>query len=181
MTHHDEDEPLDPLLRAALEQLPDDIAPRTDLWAGIDRAIAPEEVPADDPVVRTTLSDLPSRGRAWPFLAVAAILLVGVGLGWLRQTQEAPAASEQITSAWEHDLQDANAQLIAQLSARDDLSPETRAAIGRNLQTIDRAIDEVHEAIARDPGSAELQQWLQSAYNQKQRVLWSALQLPEGS
>jgi len=170
-------------LTAALATLPDAIDPERDLWAGIDDAIAPESPPVRSGGPRVAL-----------LVAAAAALLATIG-GTARLVQ-APSSTEtgpavavddtarqppQATDAWAADLHRANEALVAQLEARDDLSPEARATIEENLGRIDAAIAEVQTLLEERPDDPDLRRWLTDTESLKQRVLVSALHLPEGS
>jgi predicted Zn-dependent protease len=51
------------------------------------------------------------------------------------------------------------------------MRPEARAAIDRNLHTVDVAIAELKDAIARDPRNPALRQLLATSYRQKVELL----------
>jgi anti-sigma factor RsiW len=54
---------------------------------------------------------------------------------------------------------------------RATMRPEARAAIDRNLHTVDVAIAELKDAIARDPNNRALRQLLATSYRQKVELL----------
>jgi anti-sigma factor RsiW len=54
---------------------------------------------------------------------------------------------------------------------RATMRPEARAAIDRNLHTVDVAIAELKDAIARDPNNPALRQLLATSYRQKVELL----------
>jgi anti-sigma factor RsiW len=54
---------------------------------------------------------------------------------------------------------------------RATMRPEARAAIDRNLHTVDVAIAELKDAIARDPKNPALRQLLATSYRQKVELL----------
>ena len=54
---------------------------------------------------------------------------------------------------------------------RATMRPEARAAIDRNLHTVDVAIAELKDAIARDPSNPALRQLLATSYRQKVELL----------
>ena len=176
-------EPLSDALAAALAALPEAIEPERDLWSGIDDAIAPEEPPAR------------ARGPRFDLLiAAAAALLATIGgtARWVQTpsppetVQPAPAddtaqQAARAADAWAADLHRANEALVAQVEARDDLSPEARATIEENLSRIDAAIAEVQTLLEERPDDPDLRRWLTDTESLKQRVLVSALHLPEGS
>ena len=69
-------------------------------------------------------------------------------------------------------------QLERELAARKDaLAPETIAAVERSLRTIDAAIAEAREALARDPGSETLERLLVAGHGQKIELLRHAARL----
>jgi hypothetical protein len=133
-------------------------------------------------------------------LAAAAALLATLGAGaslLARSSERSPAPPEQTAAtepnldtariaprgatSWAGDIERANLALHAQLEARDDLSPEARAAIDTNLERIDAAIAEIRALLDDRPTDPELQRWLSDTEELKQRLLVSALHLPEGS
>lgn len=54
---------------------------------------------------------------------------------------------------------------------RATMRPEARAALEGDLEVVDRAIDELRAAIARDPGDPALRQLLAASYRQKVDLL----------
>ena len=64
---------------------------------------------------------------------------------------------------------------------RPDLDSATVALLERNLDVIDRAIEESRAALAMNPGSALLNRQLQSALGKKVQVLRTAALLPRGA
>lgn len=69
-------------------------------------------------------------------------------------------------------------QLERELAARKHaLAPETIAAVERSLRTIDAAIAEAREALARDPGSETLERLLVAGHGQKIELLRRAARL----
>lgn len=68
--------------------------------------------------------------------------------------------------------------LERELAARKQaLAPETVAAVERSLRTIDAAIAEAREALARDPGSETLARLLVASHGQKIELLRHAARL----
>ena len=57
------------------------------------------------------------------------------------------------------------------------LAPETVVAVERSLQTIETAIAEAREALARDPGSETLARLLVAGHDQKVELLRHATRL----
>jgi hypothetical protein len=167
------DEGRDELMRAA-RRLPRGIAPQRDLWPGIEKAIAE---PAR-----------PSRFR-WnkAFAQAAAVLLLvggSSGITWLamKQNQQAqPVVNGVQERRFETvagnfggkynlgpDFMEARDNLASRMNAKlASLSPETRAAVEKNIADIRAAIDEINRALANEPDNALLQDLLLSAYREE--------------
>lgn len=72
----------------------------------------------------------------------------------------------------EHDYASVTRDLERELAEhRHVLSPETIAAVERSLRTIDAAIAEAREALARDPGSETVARLLVASHDQKIELL----------
>lgn len=170
MTDHDRSKRR-PTLDEAIAGLPQELAPERDLW----------------PAIAADLSV--SRRRTWlqPFAMAAALGCVAV-LGWHllgesssdeplelveQPRQERPMRalpSEFITVEAEYAA--AREQLVADLEARlDQLSPESRAAIERSLDTIAGALLDLREALADEPLDPVLQRLLLNLHSQELAVL----------
>ena len=173
----------DDVLAQAIEQWRD-VLPERDLWPGI-------------------ASRIGARSRrvsiTWSQLALAASLLVAVsaGLTWrlARVPASPPAAEEEIVRAEGEsngaapgavvpanfaDAQyDAAVTDLEQLlrNERDRLDPRTVRVIERNLQTIDEAIREAREALAKDPANTYLNSHLADARRRKLDLLRRATTL----
>jgi hypothetical protein len=59
------------------------------------------------------------------------------------------------------------------------MKPETAAVFERNLEIIDRAIQDTRAALARDPASRDLAFLLSSAYDAKLDILREAVRIPD--
>jgi len=187
MTHMDEEHddtlaPDDELARA-IQAWPE-ARPGRDLWPGIASRLGTSSR-------RVSIT--------WSQLALAASVLVAVsaGLTWrlTRGPAAAPAAAEQIVRAEAEAngtalgaVQPANfadAQYDAAVSdleqllrgERDRLDPRTVLVIERNLRTIDDAIREAREALARDPANTYLNSHLADARQRKLALLRRATAL----
>jgi hypothetical protein len=171
-TPGDRDEERDELMRAA-RRLPRGIAPQRDLWPGIEKAIAQ---PAR-----------PSRFR-WNKVfaqAAAVLLLVGgsSGVTWLAMSQKQQAQPAVAVQGRQFetvagnfggtynlgpDFMEARDDLAARMNVKlARLSPETRAAVEKNMADIRAAIDEINRALAYEPDNALLQDLLLSAYREE--------------
>lgn len=81
-------------------------------------------------------------------------------------------------AALEHEYTTVSRDLERQLAERKHtLAPETVAAVERSLRTIEAAIAEAREALARDPGSETLARLLVAGHDQKVELLRHAARL----
>ncbi|HEX6259331.1 MAG TPA: hypothetical protein VFZ51_01670 [Woeseiaceae bacterium] len=168
-------------LMLAARRLPRAIAPGRDLWPGVAKVIEEEKTAAP-------------RGKfRWNTLlaqAAAVVLLVGgsSGITWLAMkpdtqtmTTEPPAVTLQFQpvagsfGSQYHlgpEFVDARNDLAARLDEElARLSPETRAEVEGNLETIRAAIVEINLALAEQPDNALLQQLLINAYRDELSVM----------
>lgn len=108
-------------------------------------------------------------------------LVVGGGRDVPVQSASAPASPAALTprlAALEHEYTTVTRDLERQLAERKHaLTPETVAAVERSLQTIEGAIAEAREALARDPGSETLARLLVAGHDQKVELLRHATRL----
>lgn len=176
---------------AALE----DRAPAADLWSGIARRIggAASTVGATDLEARR----VPRRGRlserrlsfSLPQLAAAgiALMILSAGTAWLAGRAEGPVETAargpmSVTAGWMADVPvstfaDAKYDAaIAELErvvdgSRDRLDTATVRIIEENLMTIDRAIAQARRALAHDPASSYLNEYLAGTMQQKLEFL----------
>jgi hypothetical protein len=166
----------DELVRAA-RRLEKGIAPARDLWPGIAEAI---RTPAGADPVRA--------GRGWQrYLAYAAavVLLVGgsSGVTWLVMDEAQPvyvADAEQRAEPLKlqpvsgnfggtHELgpefMAARESLAVQLDSKlDQLSPQARAEVEKNIAEIRASIQQINRVLADEPDNALLQELLLAAY-----------------
>jgi hypothetical protein len=156
------------------------------------------EAPATQwPAVRARLeatSRASSNASRWPWLAVAAAVLVGVvGLTlWRNSTQSmgpTPQSenAEQIAKALatpievplpaelaavDAALKQARTQLDHVLQQqRGSLSPDTVRIVERNLRVMEDATREIRVALSRDPGSSSLRQMLVASHRRQLAML----------
>lgn len=180
----------------ALEERP----PSEDLWPGIAERIGAG--PA------ASVVDLEShrRSRSWsrrftfslPQLAAAsvALMILSGGTAWLLSTSgtvagpdgEPVASTLDATgnvlvadeSLMEYDAAVAELQqLIA--DRRDDLDPRTVRIIEENLRVIDQAIAQARRAVAQDPASAYLNDYLAATMQQKLNFLRQAASMTQAA
>jgi len=178
-------------LLAAAAELPREILPPRDLWAGIDARL---DAPANSSPRR------PSAGLPRWALVAAALALVVVTAAVsailtrrydeamalkLRRAGEAPAAAGGLQTGSrpagdeEARFLTASQELLDGLE-RQNLAPETMAIVRRNLATIDAAIVELQVALERDPGNGELNRMLLATYQRKIDLLEQAARSADG-
>ena len=168
-------------LLAAAADLPREIRPPRNLWAGIDARL-----------------DRPASGLPrWALVAAAlALIVVTAALSSIltRRWDEAmalklrrsggppagaPAAPGASPAGEEARFLAASQELLAGLEDQD-LSPETMAIVRQNLEVIDAAIAELRIALERDPGNGELSRMLLATYQRKIELLEQAARSGEG-
>ena len=183
------------LARAA--ELPKSIDPPVDAWSNIRTAISREEsaVRADNSV---------SRSGIWQrrYVLAAAAILVAVlssagtalymtghysrtgsshAVGNDASTEATPATLAAFTIEENNYLRTASMlqDLLDQQEA--SLAPETVAQLKASLRTIDEAILEARNALARDPANKLLVQMLSASYRQKVDLLRRTTELTRGT
>jgi anti-sigma factor RsiW len=116
-------------------------------------------------------------------IASSGLTLLFVG-GWRDVAMQpaspaaTPAALTPRLAALEHEYATVTRDLERELAARKHtLSPETIAAVERSLRTIEAAIVEARDALARDPGSETLARLLVAGHDQKVELLRHATRL----
>jgi hypothetical protein len=188
-------------LLAAAADLPREIRPPRELWAGIDARIDAEPGTVVGRPRAKRPPALRSSRRAtgiprWALVAAAlAIVVVTAAVTSLltRRYDEAvarklgrPGSAPVVVDggtgprdAREARLLAASQDLLAGLESQD-LSPETMAIVRRNLEVIDAAIAELHVALERDPGNGELTRMLLATYQRKIDLLEQAARSGEG-
>lgn len=184
-------------LLAEVDELPAEVLPERDLWAGIAARLEPrgETLAEVTPAARRRM--LVPR---WAMQAAAAVvLMVGGGLigrqfgargpldgtdgkappvasrGPSQKTQSAFVAFQR-GGAPEYETAIAELETILEQN-RSRLSPETVQTLETNLAIIDEAIRQSREALAKDPNSPEVARMLADAYDQKLTVLQHAVAL----
>lgn len=161
--------------------LPEEVAPERDLWPGIEQAISQPARP---------------RRSAWNSVwaqAAAVVVLVGgsSGITYLavkddgfRDIPSATGAAdvfgdlEPVSGAFGgrytlgNDYLDARTQLEGSLKQKIGmLTPEARAAVVENLQTIRLAIKDLNNALAKEPDNVLLQELLLSTYHEEMALM----------
>ncbi|MDQ6690693.1 MAG: zf-HC2 domain-containing protein [Gemmatimonadota bacterium] len=183
------------LARAA--ELPKELDPPADAWLGIRSVIAREESAARASASR-------SRFGAWqrPFMLAAAAVLVAVlssagtalylnqhtaGAG-SRDTAAGTSGSEATPASLAAFAIEENNYLRTAAMLQDvldqqegSLAPETVAQLKASLRTIDEAILEARNALARDPANKMLVEMLSASYRQKVDLLRRTTELTRGT
>ena len=165
-------------LMTRLEQLPDTHAELDALWPAIRARIEHGKVVSLDnrPVVRRSRSRWQLAGI---ITGVAAALVLAFTLG--RESRPrvdtvvaagngtTPAVSVADSS---RQYQEEVQSLLEEFELRRSMMrPATTAAVERDLRVIDGAIDELTDALARDPDNPALRQLLAATYRQKRDLL----------
>jgi hypothetical protein len=160
----------DPTFHA--RRLPRSVEPNRDLWPEIESRL------------NDTESDVPrgtSRHRQWRMAAgvaaaAAAVLVVAIGL-MPQLSEEAPpslassspasdpSGSMPVSLGIAPELQETREALVAQVYQRlSALPPETGTVVVKNLETINRALDEIDRALREVPDSGLSRRLLMSMY-----------------
>lgn len=175
-----------------------EVPPARDLWPDIDKALSPLPGKRAVEVIALPTGHVRSAGRAAGIYlsrrqlaaAAAVVALVSAAATWAlgpglavrnvgAPLPPAPAASVATQAATvagpPRALADELSHLEAALnSARDNLDPTTVRILEKNLDVIDRAIQDSRRALATDPGNPFLREHLQNAYRQKAAYLKEA-------
>lgn len=168
---------------AEARALPREMAPPRDLWPEIAREIGAGKVVSPAFGRKTGL-------RSWmPALAAAAVAVAALSVVLMRggggtdggpgggTTVPAAGASVALLDA-ERGYAMAAEELLAALAERkDSLSPETRESVERNLAVIDKALNEIREALQKEPKNPELNRMLASTHRKKVEVLRRVVRL----
>jgi hypothetical protein len=171
------DEMTDEQLMALARQLPQDAAPAHDLWPGIEQAIA--AVPASTAVFRQSL---------WAQAAAIVLLVAGSsGITWYATHDDTPVPAtvvsmDQVFEPVSGDFGDGytlgseyldvHQQLQGSLEEKlAALTPEARAEVVSNLNTIRRAIRDINDALAAEPDNVLLQDLLRSTYHDELNLM----------
>jgi len=140
-------------LRWRLRQLPRDIEPECDLWQGIAARI--EARPARRP----------SR-RGWMSLAMAASVVLALGLGW--QLRPASVAAPQADPTGRLVAREAKAMTLEYEAAlRQFQGAPVPDALAGSLHTLDQSAAQIRAAIHADPESVYLLQQLRKTYSRR--------------
>jgi len=172
-------------LLAGAAALPESVEPARDLWPGIAARIAEGNVVAGE--FGRARRRLPLAAAAAALVAATALVTaLAVRSGRSPHAAAVPAAGSPGAVPAAFALGDARGayeaarrQLLAALDARrGSLSPATLKVVDENLRVIERAVAEMEDALAHDPGNRELPALIASAYRQEIDVLRVAAGIP---
>jgi anti-sigma factor RsiW len=171
-----------------------DTVPDSDLWPGVAARIDADPFRSVSPF-RATRPAARRISFTVPQLVAAslALMLLSGGTVWLarhggsrtdfeplaaQDTSQHPRAVLREAGAADRDYEQAIADLERTIDAgRGRLDPETIRVLERNLQAIDRAIEECRSALAGDPSSVYLNTHLANAQRRKLTLLRRATAL----
>ncbi len=185
-----------------LSELPREIPPPHDGWPALEARLRESGRPQSDP-------DAPQHGRAQParyrrpqlmrimsLAAVLAAVLVGVSIDrWILSPAHpippgvalphvGSAGSDDMTVAYVTDpryLREREA-LLRTLDARlAKLPPPTRQKVIQSLATIHQSMQQIQQALGREPGNALLQELLIDTYQDEMQVLSTVQQASGGA
>ena len=150
----------DPLLAQA-SNLPQEIAPPRDLWPAIAARLSEQSRAA-------------SRRFTWPMALAAGFLVAAVSAlltwGLMRDPGMVPVNYGPNSALGAVQLKARDDLLVQFRQQLDELAPETREAVVKNLAIIQRAADEIGAALAQDPASGLLNGLLLSTYQQELQI-----------
>lgn len=157
----------DEKLQKAVDRLPQEIAPGRDLWPGISARIGRK----------------PRAARPLWAYGLAASLFVAVGAGSLYYglAHHAPGAKMPVEIA----STSPDAQYYAQRAAfaensvetAPNLAPATRAVILTNLKIIEGSMEQIQDALEKDPNNPRLRSLLYDLYQNEARLLAATQQI----
>jgi hypothetical protein len=166
-----DDHTIEDELLAKAARLPTSVSPERDLWPDIERAVSAPAAPQRS-----------AWNSVWAQAAVVLLLIGGSsGITYLSMSGDdatVPGVAETPQLVFEPvsasfgsqytlgpDYVDARRVLTGNIDAKlDSLSPEARAEIVTNMQTIRQAIQDINIALAEEPDSVLLQELLLETY-----------------
>lgn len=190
---------------ARMEDLPGREPPRN-YWPDIARAVGTEGAASQRPSSGENENGpvIPLFQKEWRFrlprLAAAAALVAALGAGvtWsiirsgagdsgrvrVAATDSPAATSSGESSSVRFAALGAGTESVDRLEeqyreAREELDPSTRRMFDRNLELINRALEQARQELAEHPNNAYVQQHLTKIVSQKARYLAMALQLAD--
>lgn len=157
----------DQKFQKAVEQLPRDITPVTDLWPGIAARIG-RQPRAAHPL--------------WAYgLAASLFVAVGAGSVWFGLGERAPGTSvpAQVAAVGPDAAYFAQRAAFAENSVQTapDLAPATRTVILQNLRIIENSMQQIEGALEKDPNNPRLRALLYDLYQNESRLLSATQQI----
>ncbi len=171
----------------SLRDLPEQVQPPRDLWAGIEAQIKADRQPAK-PAQRR-----PAQLRWLAAAAMIGALAVGVWIGRSSlpgagptqpplavnktSTEQPPSKTNAVALVQAAYLSDpkfrqTREELVKSLAARlAALPPDSRAKVVDSLATIHKSMQDLEAALGKDPTNALLQELLLNTYQDEMRVL----------
>jgi len=191
-------DPAPPKVRR-LSELPRDIPPPHDGWPALEARLRESGRPQADAGVKQGREAEPARRRRPSMMrfatlaAVLAAVVVGVSIDrWILSPghpsspgatiQSHSGAGQGITVAYVTDprYMHEREQLLRSLNARlAKLPPPTRKKVLESLATIHQSMQQIQQALGREPGNALLQELLIDTYQDEMQVL-STVQAASG-
>lgn len=175
-------QPLDPRTKvSSLSELPQAIEPPRDLWPQIAARLEPRAAAAPVAVARRTA---PLRWLAAAAMVASVAVGVWIGRDLLPGRQPAPQMvnvpatqpdqGSPVEAAYISDprYQRQRQALLQSVQAQlKTMPPETRTKVMMSLATIEKAKQDLEQALGKDPGNALLQELLVNTYQDEMRVL----------
>jgi hypothetical protein len=171
-------------LLASASSLPTAMDPPAGEWSQVRARIAESATRSLRTPWWTRRGALLAAGLALVMVSSAVTALVVGGSGGARTPSvvavDTPQTLVPRLAALEHDYATVTSDLERELAERKHaLTPETIAAVERSLRTIDAAIAEARDALARDPSSETLARLFVASHDQKVELLRHAMRLAQ--
>jgi hypothetical protein len=192
-------DPAPPRIRR-LSELPRDIPPPHDGWPALEAKLREGGMPQDGSAERRSAAQPRSRwrGRVMRIAALAAVLaavVVGISIDrWILAPGRpaSPIVASRGSSGADGRLQVAyvtdprylreRAALLRSLNERlSKLPPSTRTKVLQSLATIHQSMQQIQQALGREPGNALLQELLIDTYQDEMQVLSTVQEASGGS
>jgi hypothetical protein len=170
---------------SSLAELPQSIEPPRDLWPQIEARLR-DTTPALAPAPAVPRYRRAAQLRWLAAAAMVATLAVGMWIGRTllpAGTPGAPLIASNPPAAYGGNALDASyvsdpryerqrAALLSSLQTRlATMNPQTRTKVMASLATIEKAKQDLEQALGKDPGNALLQELLVNTYQDEMRVL----------
>jgi hypothetical protein len=140
--------------RELLEELPESIQPRHELWPGLEARLGEKPRSA-----RPT--------RRWPYAAAAAVFIAAGALSLVFVRQPAPPDNAAIAARHAGPA----TSLAELLPNADAIQPATRIVLARNLQIVQSAMTDIRRALRKDPGNSSLHELLYEIHRDRNTLL----------